>query len=192
MIVSKSKRPYLAVNLSGIPECDISRCLHHNIGWWSHYPDHSVTPARANMLLLALPLHPPHPAQPRVMLTHTHGVAREKYARLIILINPSLQVIGGNFPLNMKVVLFHVINVGILVGKSRAGHMSRTWHRSGCKYFIFSVLHVRCCLAESKLLFFKYLLPQHDWARRADKDGLLLFSSLKFALVWDIGPLSWN
>ena len=73
MIVSKSKRPYLAVNLSDIPECDISRCLHHNIGWWSHYPDHSVTPARANMLLLALPLHPPHPAQPGVMLLHTHG-----------------------------------------------------------------------------------------------------------------------
>ena len=74
------------------------------------------------------PLTSTHPAQPGVMLSHTHGVAREKYARLIILINPSLQVIGGNFQLksllNMKV--FHVINVGILVGKSRAGHMSRT------------------------------------------------------------------
>ena len=68
----------LAVNLSDIPELDITRRLHHNIGWWSHYPDHSVTPARANMLLLALPLHPPRPAQPRVLLSHTHGVARER------------------------------------------------------------------------------------------------------------------
>ena len=127
MIVSKSKRPYLAVNLSDIPECDISRCLHHNIGWWSHYPDHSVTPARANMLLLALPLHPPTRLSPE-SCSHTPMVWLE---REIFLINPSQQVIGGHFQLksllNMKVIMFHVINVGIiLVGKSRAGHMSRT------------------------------------------------------------------